>query len=94
MKSVLAGFGAGVSRPPNRASPAPASPAPAPAPAAGASAFSGLVNNISNSKEKGREGQIILRLKFLRVTYRDNTPTSYKKRSNLKILYEKKIQFN
>ena len=56
MKSVLAGFGSGVSKPPNRSSPAPAAaqnqvaqnPAPNPA-----SAFSGLVNNISKSKDQG-----------------------------------------
>merc|ERR1719234_1481960 len=55
MKSVLAGFGSGVSKPPNRSSPAPAAaqnqvaqnPAPNPA-----SAFSGLVNNISKSKDQ------------------------------------------
>jgi len=56
MKSVLAGFGSGVSKPPNRSSPAPAAAqnqaqnanqAPNPA-----SAFSGLVNNISNSAKK------------------------------------------
>jgi len=55
MKNVLAGFGSGVSKPPNRSSPAPAAAqnaqnanqAPNPA-----SAFSGLVNNISNSAKK------------------------------------------
>jgi len=53
MKSVLAGFGAGVSKPPNRGSPAPAAQnaqtanqAPNPA-----SAFSGLVNNISKKEQ-------------------------------------------
>jgi len=52
MKNVLAGFGSGVSRPPNRPSPSPATPQAAPSPAPG-SAFSGLVNNLSNSaKEK------------------------------------------
>ena len=55
MKSVLAGFGAGVSKPPNRGSPAPASPAPSQgAPAAGA--FGGLVNNLSNAAKKQEQG--------------------------------------
>ena len=60
MKSVLAGFGSGVSKPPNRSSPAPAaaqnqaqSANQAPNPA---SAFSGLVNNISNSAKKQEQG--------------------------------------
>ena len=64
MKSVLAGFGAGVSKPPNRSSPAPAaqnaqSANQAPNPA---SAFSGLVNNISNSakKEQGSWTSLLL----------------------------------
>jgi calcium/calmodulin-dependent protein kinase (CaM kinase) II len=57
MKSVLAGFGAGVSKPPNRSSPAPAaqnaqSANQAPNPA---SAFSGLVNNVSNSAKKEQD---------------------------------------
>ena len=59
MKNVLAGFGSGVSKPPNRSSPAPAAAqnaqnanqAPNPA-----SAFSGLVNNISNSAKKQEQG--------------------------------------
>jgi len=58
MKNVLAGFGSGVSKPPNRSSPAPAAAqnaqnanqAPNPA-----SAFSGLVNNISNSAKKEQD---------------------------------------
>jgi len=55
MKSVLAGFGAGVSKPPNRGSPAPASPAPSQgAPAGGA--FGGLVNNLSNAAKKQEQG--------------------------------------
>jgi len=55
MKNVLAGFGSGVSRPPNRPSPAPApqNTKVEASPATTGSAFSGLVNNLSNSaKEK------------------------------------------
>ena len=73
MKNVLAGFGSGVSKPPNRSSPAPAAAqnaqnanqAPNPA-----SAFSGLVNNISNSakKEQGSFEQIF----FWRIFFRSS----------------------
>ena len=76
MKSVLAGFGAGVSKPPNRSSPAPAAQnaqtanqAPNPA-----SAFSGLVNNISNSakKEQGSWTNLLLE------DFLSDSPTSLK----------------